>query len=76
MTGFEGRGYATEAAAAARAWAYGQGWTTAISLVAHGNDASTRVAERLGCRFEAEIDHARFGRMALWRHPSAAELAA
>lgn len=73
MNGQEGRGYATEAARAARDWCYGTlGWTTAISLVADGNDGSARVAERLGATLETRIDHPMFGPMSVWRHPSPA----
>ena len=47
--GFEGRGYATEAARAARDWAFGPaGFSTLVSYVDPGNTASMRVAERLG----------------------------
>lgn len=71
MNGFEGKGYATEAALAARDWAYSTlGWTTAISLVAHGNDGSARVAQRLGCTLEGPYTHEIFGEMTVWRHPS------
>ena len=72
MNGFEGKGYATEAAFAARAYAYGTlNWTTAISLVAFGNDGSARVAERLGCTEEAEpFVHERWGTMRVFRHPA------
>ena len=71
-----GQGYATEAGAAARAYAYDTlGWTTLISLVADGNDASTRVAARLGARPDGRFTHERFGPMQVWRHPSPEELA-
>lgn len=76
MDGHEGKGYATEAARAARDWAYGTGWRTAISLVAHGNDGSARVAGRLGCVEEGEFDHARLGRLRIFRHPAASEVSA
>lgn len=70
MNGFEGRGYATEAARAARRHAYGTlGWTTAISLVADGNAGSARVAERLGAREDGRFTHPRFGSMRVFRHP-------
>ncbi|MEM1047156.1 MAG: GNAT family N-acetyltransferase [Pseudomonadota bacterium] len=53
MLGKTGRGYATEAALAARNYAYRTlGWSTAISLIASDNEPSKRVAERLGARFE------------------------
>jgi RimJ/RimL family protein N-acetyltransferase len=44
-----GRGIATEAARAARDWAFASlGWTTLVSYVGRANTASIRVAERLG----------------------------
>jgi RimJ/RimL family protein N-acetyltransferase len=50
MPGFEGRGYATEAALAARAFAYATlGWPTAVSYVDPENLRSIAVARRLGC---------------------------
>lgn len=75
MNGFEGKGYATEAARAARKFAYTTlGWTTAISLVAKGNDGSAAVAKRLGATFEKQFTHAMFGEMDVYRHPSAEAL--
>jgi RimJ/RimL family protein N-acetyltransferase len=64
-----GRGFATEAARCARDYAYGRlGWNTAISCIDSGNNASLRVAERLGARYErsAEVGPYRFG---IYRHP-------
>jgi RimJ/RimL family protein N-acetyltransferase len=47
--GHEGRGYATEAAACLRDWAFGvRGLPTLVSYVDPDNAASSRVAERLG----------------------------
>ena len=70
-----GQGYATEAATAARAHAYDTlGWSTLISLVADGNDASGRVAERLGARPDGRFTHERFGPMNVWRHPAPKDL--
>ena len=44
-----GRGFATEAATAARAVAYGHlNWKTVVNYIAPHNDPSRRVAERLG----------------------------
>ena len=55
MPGFEGKGYATEAGRAARAYAYGTlGWKTAVSYVDPGNHRSAAVARRLGCREDPE----------------------
>lgn len=71
MDGFEGKGYATEAARAARDYAYDQlGWRTLISLVADGNDASARVAARLGATPDGRFTHVRWGEMSVWRHPA------
>ena len=73
--GFEGSGYATEAAQRVRRWAYEHlGWTTAISLVSPDNAGSASVARRLGARHEKDIDHALFGHLQVWRHPAAADL--
>lgn len=69
MAGFEGKGYATEAATAALTHAFTTlDWPTAISLVAVGNDGSRRVAERLGAAHDGMFDHPRFGTLEIWRH--------
>jgi len=74
--GFEGRGYATEAARAARSHAYGPlGWTTAISLVNPANTASARVAERLGASPDGEVTHETYGTITIYRHPAPEALA-
>ena len=71
-----GKGYATEAATAARAYAYDVlGWTTLISLVADGNDASAAVATRMGATHDGRFTHERFGPMNVYRHPSPEALA-
>jgi len=50
-----GRGYATESATAARDWALRElGLRRLISLIQRGNDASVRVAEKLGESLERE----------------------
>jgi len=68
---FEGKGFATEAARAARAHAYGTlGWTTAISLVVPDNTASAAVAARLGAEKDGTFTHARLGALDIWRHPA------
>jgi RimJ/RimL family protein N-acetyltransferase len=47
---FQRRGYAHEAALAARAYAYRTlGWTTAVSYIDRDNAASIALARRLGC---------------------------
>lgn len=67
---FHGRGYATEAAKAARDWAYDTlGWTTAISLIDPANHASRRVAERLGASVDGEMT-LRGHQVAIHRHPA------
>jgi RimJ/RimL family protein N-acetyltransferase len=64
--GAEGRGDATEAAAAARDHAFGAlALPSLVSCVASGNVRSGRVAERLGAVREATPDHTTF----LYRHP-------
>lgn len=52
-----GHGYATEAALALRDWAFGErGLTRLISLIQHGNVRSFRVAEKLGERYERDVE--------------------
>jgi RimJ/RimL family protein N-acetyltransferase len=71
FTGFEGKGYATEAALAARQYAYDVlGWQTAISLVKPGNDGSAAVATRMGAVQDGTFTHERHGSMAIYRHPA------
>ena len=67
----EGRGIAFEAALVARRYAYETlGWSTAISLIAPSNARSAALAERLGAAYERDFDHVRYGRAAIYRHPS------
>jgi RimJ/RimL family protein N-acetyltransferase len=63
-----GRGYASEAAAACRDWALGDlGLTRLISLIAFENAASVRVAEKIGERFERDVENVPFPhRYGLW----------
>lgn len=50
-----GRGYATEAGRAAIDWAFETlGWDEVIHNIDAGNDASIRLAERLGSRYRGE----------------------
>ena len=65
-----GKGYACEAARAARSHAYDTlGWTTVVSMIALGNDASVRVATALGAAREGDFVHPIYGAMAVYRHP-------
>lgn len=53
---FWGRGYATEAASAVRDHAFHElGVQRLIALIRPGNDASARVAEKLGMRHEGDV---------------------
>jgi RimJ/RimL family protein N-acetyltransferase len=64
-----GHGYATEAARAAREWAYAErGIEHLVSLIAPDNKRSMRVAEKLGARPEEQVetDH---GPANVWVHP-------
>lgn len=73
--GHTGKGYATEAARAARGFAYdGLGWDTVISLVKPANTASAAVARRLGASHDGDFTHVRHGPMQVWRHPGPAKL--
>lgn len=75
MPAAQGKGYATEAAIAARAHAYDiLGWDTAISQIAPGNVASKAVAQRLGARFETTVQDPKFGETEIWRHPAPGDL--
>lgn len=74
--GYEGKGYAFEAAQRARQWAYGPlGLTTLTSNIVPDNARSKALATRLGARFERIYDNSNMGVDELWRHPSASELA-
>ena len=70
LPAYRGRGYATEAAARARAFAYGDlGWTTVVSYVAPDNRPSQKVAERLGAQRDGSIE-LRGAVADVWRHPA------
>jgi RimJ/RimL family protein N-acetyltransferase len=66
---YQRRGFATEAALAARTYAYGAlGWTTAVSYIDRRNVASIATARKLGC--VEDEDAARYDDAdAVWRHP-------
>lgn len=71
MNGFEGKGFAYEAAMAARDYAYKTlGWTTAISLMNPANTRSAKLAERMGAVYEADWTHPTYGHTIYYRHPS------
>lgn len=75
FNGHEGKGYATEAGRAARAYAYEVlGLPTVISLTRLANTQSAAVAERLGAVLEGTFQHERHGMMNVWRHPAPAAL--
>jgi ribosomal-protein-alanine N-acetyltransferase len=66
-----GKGFATEAAEASRAYAYDiLGWNTAISQIDPANDASKAVARRLGATFEKTYEDPEYGTVEVWRHPA------
>ncbi len=72
----EGKGYAREAAQAARGYAYDSlGWPTAISLIDRANSRSQALARRLGCTPDGIFSHENFGDLEIWRHPAPAALA-
>lgn len=51
-----GNGYATEAAIALRDYGFKElKFERLISLIAHGNDASVKVAERIGARYVRDV---------------------
>ncbi|MEL7138916.1 MAG: GNAT family protein [Pseudomonadota bacterium] len=55
--GYEGEGYATEAAEAAREWAFGaRKLVTLVSYIDPDNVASIRVAERLGAAVDTDAN--------------------
>lgn len=67
---FRGRGYATEAARAARDWAWvARGLGPLCSLIDEANTASVAVAERLGARREGPHEGDQGQSVMRWRHP-------
>jgi RimJ/RimL family protein N-acetyltransferase len=68
-SGYWGQGYATEAARAARTWAYEKrGVGRLISLIDPRNVRSIRVADKLGAEPE-QLVHSSFGPTLVWLHP-------
>lgn len=73
--GFEGRGYAFEAATRAREWAFTDfGLTTVGSHIVPGNTRSIALAERMGARYERSYANPYMGEDMIYRHPSPTEL--
>lgn len=71
----EGRGYAHEAAVAARAYAYETlGWTTAVSYIDPRNLRSIRLAERMGATPDWTAATPHGDPLLVFRHPGPAAL--
>lgn len=69
--GFEGHGYAYEAALAVRNFAYGTlGWRTVVSYIDPGNSRSIKLAETLGAKREAGAPTPNNDPCLVFRHPS------
>lgn len=67
--GFEGKGYAFEAAMAVRDFAYDTvGMTTITSNILPGNTRSVALAERMGATLDKEYDNVAMGRVLQYRH--------
>lgn len=65
-----GHGYATEAAEAVRAAAWADlELERLVSLIHPDNARSIHVAERLGARFDREVESTDVGRLQVWVHP-------
>lgn len=74
--GFEGHGYAEEAARTARDWAFGQlGLPTLVSYIDAENSRSIALAERLGAVLDPQAKGEEEGDL-VYRHPSPEERAA
>jgi RimJ/RimL family protein N-acetyltransferase len=70
LRNYHGRGYATEAAARARAYAFQElQWPTAVSYIVAENLPSRRVAERLGATRDGTTE-LKGTAVDVWRHPS------
>jgi RimJ/RimL family protein N-acetyltransferase len=67
----EGKGFAYEAAVAARRYAYGvAGWREAFSVIDPENVRSIRLAERLGATLDREVGADAGGPALVYRHPA------
>ncbi len=71
---FDGKGYATEAARAARDWAYGSGGLGGlVSYIDPQNAPSLALAKRLGCAHDPDAplpDGESPDETQVWRHPA------
>lgn len=67
----EGRGYALEAATAARDYVFSElGWTTAVSYIDRANRASIRLAAKLGAVLDPAADRPEgYPECQVYRHP-------
>lgn len=71
---YHGKGYAVEAARAARAYAYGSlNWPTAISTIHPDHHASQKVAAKLGAVLESYTTFRGFP-VGIYRHPAPSSL--
>jgi RimJ/RimL family protein N-acetyltransferase len=69
-TSVQGKGFATEAAQAARDYAFGPlGLPTLVSTIDHNNDPSIRLSERLGATRDAAAEAAHDNAIRVYRHP-------
>lgn len=67
----EGKGYAREAATAARDHAFSVlGWTTAVSYIHPDNARSIALADRLGAALDPAAGHPFDGPTLVYRHPA------
>jgi RimJ/RimL family protein N-acetyltransferase len=72
----EGKGYAHEAARAARDYAWhGLGWTHVVSYIDPANDRSIALARRLGAVLDETVTSPGDGEALVYRHPAAEPLA-
>jgi len=66
----EGKGYAYEAACAARDFAFGAlGWDTAVSYIESDNQRSIKLAERLGAKLDKTATYPDDKPGLVYRHP-------
>lgn len=62
-----GQGLATEAAGATLRLGFGRyGFTRVVAMINPGNVASVRVAEKIGMRYERDVEFRDFGRVAMY----------